>query len=113
MELASAYGSILGFSDDHSSLVANFCHFITGYISPLFHLVFNDLFDTVICTRYDDSVYKSICNHIFELNKDWYVEDEHDETGNLMYQITSLEDVWIDEQCCRDISPELDNQRGS
>ena len=106
-------GQFSGFTENNSSLVANVPNLSTRFISSQIPLLFDDLFDTFICTRYDDSVYKSICNHIFELNKDWYVEDEHDETGNLMYQITSLEDVWIDEQCCRDISPELDNQRGS
>ena len=46
-------GQFLGFSDDHSSLVANVNNLITGYISPQFHLVFDDLFETVICTKDD------------------------------------------------------------
>ena len=32
-------GQFVGFSDEHSSLVANVWHLTTGYISPLFHVV--------------------------------------------------------------------------
>ena len=76
----------LGFSDEHSSLVANVCHLSTGYISTKFHLVFEDLFDTVVCTRYDASVFNAILNDIFEFNMDWYSNEEHDDTGKLIYQ---------------------------
>ena len=41
-------GQFLGFSDEHSFLVANVRHLRTGYISPHFHLAFDDLFETVI-----------------------------------------------------------------
>ena len=85
MELASAYGAILGFSYEHSSLVVIICHLSTGYISPWFHLVFNDLFETVIHTIDDESVFNAICNDIFELNRDWCAKDENDDTGKLIY----------------------------
>ena len=78
-------GQFLGFSDDHSSLVANFRCFSTGYISPQFHLVFDDLFETFISTRNDESVFDAICNDLFELNSYWYSKDEHDDTGKLIY----------------------------
>ena len=39
----------LGFLDVHSYLVANVRHTITGYIYPQFHLLFDDLFEDVIC----------------------------------------------------------------
>ena len=48
-------GQFLGFSNDNYSLVANLRNFSTGYISPQFHWLFNDLFDTVICTKYDEN----------------------------------------------------------
>ena len=44
-------GHFLGFSDDHSSLVKNVRNLSTGYISPQFHLVFDDLFETFIRTK--------------------------------------------------------------
>ena len=42
-------GQFLGYSDEHLSLVANVCHLSTGYISPQFYVIFDDLFETVIC----------------------------------------------------------------
>jgi hypothetical protein len=61
-------GQFVGFSDDHSSLVANGWHLTTGYISPQFHVVFDDLFETVNCIGVDDRVDESICNGLFQCN---------------------------------------------
>ena len=60
----------LGFSDEHSSLVANVSNLSTGYISPHFHLVFDDSFETVIRTVDDAIVFDAICNDLFDLNRD-------------------------------------------
>ena len=60
-------------------------HLSTGYISPQFHLVFNNLFETDIHTRDDGSVFNAICNDLFELHRDWYSEDDHDDTGKIIY----------------------------
>ncbi len=40
-------GQFVGFLDDHLSMVAYVCHLTTGYISPLFHVIFDNLFETV------------------------------------------------------------------
>ena len=58
-------GQFVGFSDEHSSLVANAWHLTTGYISPQFHVVFDDLFDTVNCIGVYDRIIESICNGPF------------------------------------------------
>ena len=50
----------------------NVSNLSTGYISPQFHFFFDDLFQMVIFTRDDESVFNAICNDIFELNRDWY-----------------------------------------
>ncbi len=55
-------GQFVGFSDEHSSLAANVWHLTTGYISPQFYVVFDNLFETVNCIGVDDRVVKSICN---------------------------------------------------
>jgi len=68
-------GQFLGFLDEHSSLVANVRNLSTGYISPQFHLVFDDLFETVVCLGEDDIVFDTICNGLFDLERDWYAED--------------------------------------
>ena len=52
--------------------MANVRNLSTGYISPRFHLVFDNLFEMVLCTKDDDNVLKEICNDIFNLNRDWY-----------------------------------------
>ena len=88
-------GQFLGFSDEHYSLVENVIILSTGYISPQFHLVFDDLFEMVICTKSYESVLSAICNDIFELNRNWYAKDENDDNDKLIYRPPLLEDVWI------------------
>ncbi len=61
-------GHFLGYSDKHSSLVANVHHLSTGYVSPQFHVVFDDLFETVVCNGDNDAVINSICDGLFERN---------------------------------------------
>ena len=59
-------GKFLWFFYEHSSLVENVCHLSTGFISPQFHLVFDDLFETVVCTKDDDNVltpFAMICSN--------------------------------------------------
>ena len=41
-------GHFLVFTDHHSSLVANVKNLKTGCVSPQFHLVFDDLFQTFL-----------------------------------------------------------------
>jgi hypothetical protein len=62
-------GQFVGFSDEHSSLVANVRHLPTNFISPQFHVVSDDLFETVNRTGVDEPVVKSICQDLFQLNK--------------------------------------------
>ncbi len=90
-------GQFVGFLDEHSSMVAIVRHLTTGYISPQFHVVFDDLFETVNCTGVDDSVVESICNGFFQHNQELYAEDELDEAGNIIYQPPPLHEVWLDE----------------
>jgi hypothetical protein len=90
-------GQFVGFSDEHSSLVANVWHLTTGYISPRFHVVFDDLFETVNCIGVDDRIVKSICNGLFQCNCELYAKEELDEAGNIIYQPPPLHEVWLDE----------------
>ena len=104
-------GQFLGFSDDNSSIVENVIHFSTGYISSQFHLVFDDLFETFICTRDYESVFNSIYNYLFESNRDWYVKYENDDTNKLIYQPPPKEDVYLNKQGRRDQRNESENYR--
>ncbi len=61
-------GQFLGYLDKHSSLVANVHHLSTGYVSPQFHVIFDDLFETVVHIGDNDAVINSICDGLFEKN---------------------------------------------
>ena len=80
-------------------LVANVRNLDTGYISPQFHLVFDDLFETVICHGENDSVIDATYSNLFEINRDWYAEEEFDD-DHLIYQPSPLYDVWLDDSGC-------------
>ena len=77
----SRLGKFIGFSDEHSTLVANFCNLRNGYISPQYHLVFDDLFDTAVRTGDNDPVIDNICNDLFDSSRDWYAEEEFEPDG--------------------------------
>ena len=85
-------GQFLGFSDTHSLLVANVRHLSTGHISPQFHLVFDDLFETVFHEGDNDVVIDAICNDLFEFNQDWYAKEEYDK-DKLIYRLPPLGNV--------------------
>ena len=51
----SRMGQFVGFSERHSSLVALVRHLDTEHISPQYHVVFDDKFETVFGTGKNDS----------------------------------------------------------
>jgi hypothetical protein len=59
-------GQFLGYLDKHSSLVAIVHHLLTGYVSPQFHVIVDDLFDALVCNGDNDAVINSICDDLFE-----------------------------------------------
>jgi hypothetical protein len=87
----------LGYLDEHLSLVANMQHLSTGHVSPQFLVVFDDLFETVICNGDNDAVVNRICNGLFNWNCKLYVEDEFDADDVLIYKPPLLHKVWLDE----------------
>jgi hypothetical protein len=90
-------GQFVGFSDKHSSPVANVRHLSTNFISPQFHVVFDDLFKTVNRIGVDEPVIESICQDLFQLNRELYAEEELNKAGNIIYQPPPLHEVWLDE----------------
>ncbi len=101
----------MGYSDEHSSLVANVHHLSTGYVSPQFHVVFDDLFETVVRNGDNDAVINSICDGLFERNRELCVEDEFDADGMLVYKPPPLHEVWLDEAGRRQGKEDLLRQR--
>ena len=94
----SRLGQLIGFSDGHSSLVDTVRHVRTGYISPWFHLDFDDLFETVIHPGDDDSIIEATCSDIFDINRDWYAREYFDNDGNIIYRPPNLHDNYLDQQ---------------
>ncbi len=93
-------GLFLGFSDSHSSLVANICHLSVGYVPPQYHLVFDDLFETVFSTS-NEALLDDICNHLFDSDRDFYLyEDEITSNDPLVYNPPPLDEVWLSETEC-------------
>ena len=66
-------GQLLGFSEQHSSLIANVLHINTSNISPQYHVVFDNLFETVYNTGENYPKVDEICNNLFYHKRDWYV----------------------------------------
>jgi hypothetical protein len=79
-------GQFLGFSEKHSSLVGLVRDLSMGFVSPQYHLVFDNLFDTDFSANKDDVVIDSICKGLFNNNQDIYVEPEYDDAGELVYK---------------------------
>ncbi len=77
--------------------MANVRHLTTGSVSPQFHVVFDDLFETVVHNGDNDAVINSICDGLFERNQELYVEDEFNADGMLVYKPPPLHEVWLDE----------------
>lgn len=107
----SRMGQFLGFSNDHSSLVANVRHLSTGHISPQYHVVFDDLFETVFSTGENDATVDAICNNLFDHNRDWYALEEYNEDGKLIYRPPPLDEVWLTEPERRERKQQLSDQR--
>ncbi len=104
-------GQFVGFSDEHSSLVANVRHLTTGYISPQFHFVFDNLFETVNCIGVDDCIVESICNGLFQHNCELYAEDKLNEASNIIYRPPPLHEFWLVEAGCHQGNKDRTHQR--
>ncbi len=82
--------------DEHSSLVANVRHLKTGFISPQYHVVFDDLFKSVFSSGPDDAVVDAICKDLYGSSCEVYATDEYDAHDNLVYKPPPLDEVWLD-----------------
>jgi len=84
-------------------------------------VVFDDLFQTVFSSGYTNALANTICNNLFDYIWDVYAEDEFDSSGNLIYHIPPLDEVWLDESerrdehkclhCQREITEERERER--
>ena len=65
----------LSFLDDHSNLVATVRNLKTGYISPQYHVLSDELFETTVRRVDNDPVIDRICNNLFDSSRDCYSEE--------------------------------------
>jgi hypothetical protein len=89
-------GQFLGYLYKHFSLVANVRHLGTGYVSHQYHVVFNDLFETVFSSGSDNALVDSICENLYGTSCEIYATDEYDAKDNLVYKSPPLDEVWLD-----------------
>ena len=67
-----------------------------GYVSPQYHVVFDNLFETVFSSGADNALVDSICENLYGKICDIYVTDEYDADNNLVYRPPPLDQVWLD-----------------
>jgi hypothetical protein len=79
-------GQFLGFSREHSSTVALVRKLHTGHVSPQYHVVFDDKFETVYNDGKSLEEVDRICEELFVSSREHFVEDEYDEDGLLIYR---------------------------
>mgnify|MGYP001433819344 CR=1 FL=1 len=93
----SCRGQFMGFSPSHSSRVANVLNLVTGYVSPQFHVVFDDLFSTVATDGvHTDHFDATSWNRLIESGYEpdvWGVE--RDDDGNLIAEPPHLDESWL------------------
>ena len=84
--------------DEHSSLVANVWHLKTGCVIPQYHVVFDDLFETVFSSGANNALIDSICENLHGTSCEVYATNEYDAHDNLVYKPPPLDEVWLDAQ---------------
>ena len=92
----SRLGQFLGYSDQHLSLVANIRHLKTGYVSPQYHVVYNDLFQTVFSAGPNTDLVYAMCEELFNTSCEVYATDKYDAEDYLVYRPPPLDEVWLD-----------------
>jgi hypothetical protein len=109
--LRARMGQFLGFSKKHSSTVALVRNLHTGYVSPQYHVVFDDKFETVFHDGITTEELDKICDGLFAECRDCYAEEEYDDDGMLIYTPPLLDEVWLSEPEWRERRNELEKQR--
>ena len=64
-------GHFLGFSRSHSSLVAMVRNLHTGHVSPQYHVVFDDKFETIFNMGAPGEQFDTLCNDLFDNSHNW------------------------------------------
>ena len=68
----------------------------TGFISPQYHVVFDDLFELVFSTGPNNAVIDAICEDLYGSSCKVYATDKYDAHDNLVYMPPQLDEVMLD-----------------
>ncbi len=82
-----------------------------GFVSPQYHVVFDDLFKTVFSSGTDNALVNSICENLYGTSWEIYATDEYDTHDNLVYKPLPLDEVWLDAEGHQQSQIELRKQR--
>ena len=84
---------------------------MTGFISPQYHVVFDDLFESVFSSGPNDAIVDAICEDLYRSSCEVYATEEYDAHDNLVYKPPPLDEVWLDAEGCEQSKLELRQQR--
>ena len=75
-KLRGRMGQFLGFSEEHSKSVAMIRNLTTNFVSPQWHVVYDELFSTIRNdTRLKDTAVESIFNDLFDNCREYYGDE--------------------------------------
>ena len=83
----------------------------TEYISPQYHIVFDDKFETVFFGGKSEEEMDKICQKLFDGERENYVKKEYGGDGVLIYEPPPLDKVWFSEPERRDRQDALRRQQ--
>ncbi|KAL7447620.1 hypothetical protein ACHAXS_000018, partial [Conticribra weissflogii] len=87
-------GVFLGFSPHHSSLAPLVLNRRTGKVSPQYHVIFDDKFQTV-SSGISSEALNGIWLKLFKRSREVYLDDEVDVNGKPTFQYPQLDDDWL------------------
>ncbi|KAL7468693.1 hypothetical protein ACHAXS_008919 [Conticribra weissflogii] len=91
-------GMFVGFSKAHSSLVPLVLNLKTGKISPQFHVIFDDRFQTVPSLQDSVADIDAAFGKLFTTSTEFYLDTEVDSAGRQLVPRPPLDDDWLDEE---------------
>jgi hypothetical protein len=72
----SVLGQFMGFSPEHSSTIGHIKNTETGYITPQFHVVYDEKFSMVTSPALDTTKYERLWVDLFTFGRDHYLLDD-------------------------------------
>ncbi len=94
----SRRAQFMGYSAEHSSLVAMVRNLQTNHVSPQFHIIHDDNFETIMNgLPMDHHLSDMTIAELFDISREVYSEIEQSDDGTVTYKPPLLDDIWLDE----------------